>query len=195
MRKKLLVLVMTVVTAAACLTGCGSGKSGNDNAAAASTWSVSQEFSYKDIASWGSMQTPSEGSGAGSIAGTNDSDGYVTIQAASDGWGGVESGYFEIDLSKDPIILAKIFENPDGYSWGMKVVPENPIEDHEWGLYIIPDNNLKWNKYAGVDLKEALGDDFTDIYGEQCNIKLWIYPAGGPEGTVSVSEILVVNTK
>ena len=77
----------------------------------------------------------------------------------------------------------------------MKVVPENPIEDHEWGLYIIPDNNLKWNKYAGVDLKEALGDDFTDIYGEQCNIKLWIYPAGGPEGTVSVSEILVVNTK
>ena len=187
MRKKLLVLVMTVVTAAACLTGCGNGKSGNDNAAAAGTWSVSQEFSYKDIASWGSMQTPSEGSGAGSIAGTNDSDGYVTIQAASDGWGGVESGYFEIDLSKDPIILAKIFENPDGYSWGMKVVPENPIEDHEWGLYIIPDNNLKWNKYAGVDLKEALGDDFTDIYGEQCNIKLWIYPAGGPEGTVSVN--------
>lgn len=69
------------------------------------------------------------------------------------------------------------------------------IADHEWGLYVINDNNLKWNKYAGVDLREALGDDFIDIYGEQCKIKLWIYPAGGPEGTVSVSEILVLNTK
>ncbi len=93
------------------------------------------------------------------------------------------------------MILAQIFENPDGYNWGMKVVPENPIADHEWGLYIINDNNLKWNKYAGVKLSEALGDDFKDIYGEQCKVKIWIYPAGGPEGTVSVSEILVVNTK
>lgn len=190
MKKKLLALALAVVTTVGCLAGCGSstGNAGNG-------WTEVTAFSYKDIASWGSMQTPSEGSGAGSVVGTNDTDGYVTIQAAADGWGGVESGYFEIDLSKDPMILAKIFENPDGYSWGMKVVPENPISDHEWGLYIIPDNNMKWNKYAGVNLKEALGDDFTDIYGEQCKIKLWIYPAGGPEGTVSVSEILVMNTK
>jgi hypothetical protein len=119
----------------------------------------------------------------------------VTIKAAADGWGGVESEYFEIDLSKEPIILAQIFENPDGYNWGMKIVPENPIADHEWGLYVINDNNLKWNKYAGANLAQALGDDFKDIYGEKSKIKIWIYPAGGPEGTVSVSEIVVVNTK
>lgn len=188
MKKKLLGLGLAMMVAVGCLTGCGDTKT-------ESGWTQVQEFTYKDIASWGSMQTPSEGSGAGSVVATNDADGYVTIQAAADGWGGVESDYFEIDLSKEPMILAQIFENPDGYNWGMKVLPENPIADHEWGLYIIPDNNMKWNKYAGVDLKDALGDDFIDIYGEKCNIKLWIYPAGGPEGTVSVSEILVMNTK
>lgn len=142
MKKKLLALGVAAVMLAGCLTACG-----NDGGTGAKGgWTPVQEFTYKDIASWGSMQTPSEGSGAGSIAATNDADGYVTIQAAADGWGGVESGYFEIDLSKEPVILAKIFENPDGYNWGMKVVPENPMTDHEWGLYVINDNNLKWNK-------------------------------------------------
>lgn len=187
MMKKLLSAGLVLVMAAGILTGCGSKENGG--------WEVTQNFGYNNIAEWTSMQTPSEGSGAGTIDAKNDADGYVTIKAAADGWGGVESGYFEIDLAKDPIILAQIFENPDGYTWGMKIVPENPIADHEWGLYVIPDNNMKWNKFAGVDLKEALGSDFTDIYGEQCKVKLWIYPAGGPEGTVSVSQILVVNTK
>ena len=140
MMKKLLAMGIAVVMIAVCLTGCGARKS-------AGGWEVTQNFSYKDIASWGSMQTPSDGSGAGTIASTNDADGYVTIKAAADGWGGVESEYFEIDLSKEPIILAQIF------------------------------------------------DDFKDIYGEKSKIKIWIYPAGGPEGTVSVSEIVVVNTK
>ena len=188
MMKKLLAMGIAVVMTAGCLTGCGAKKP-------AGGWEVTQNFSYKDIASWGSMQTPSDGSGAGTIASTNDVDGYVTIKAAADGWGGVESEYFEIDLSKEPIILAQICENPDGYNWGMKIVPENPIADHEWGLYVINDNNLKWDKYAGANLAEALGDDFKDIYGEKSKIKIWIYPAGGPEGTVSVSEIVVVNTK
>lgn len=188
--KKLLALGLVLVMAASLLAGCGSKKADSKGG-----WSVVKQFSYKDIASWGTMQTPSEGSGSGSVDGVNDTDGYVTIKAASDGWGGLESGYFEIDLSKEPMILAKIFENPDGYNWGMKVVPENAIEDHEWGFYIMPDNNLKWNKYGGANLKEALGDDFISIYGEKCKVKLWIYPAGGPEATVSVSEILLLNTK
>lgn len=188
--KKLLALGLTLVMAVSLLTGCGSKKADSKGG-----WSVVKEFGYKDIASWGTMQTPSEGSGSGSVDGVNDTDGYVTIKAAADGWGGLESGYFEIDLSKEPMILAKIFENPDGYNWGMKVVPENAMEDHAWGFYIMPDNNLKWNKYAGVNLKEALGDDFISVYGEKCKVKLWIYPAGGPEAVVSVSEILLINTK
>jgi len=190
MMKKLLALGLALVMAASLFAGCSSKKADNKGG-----WSVVQQFSYKDIASWGTMQTPSEGSGSGSVEGVNDTDGYVTIKAAPDGWGGLESGYFEIDLSKEPMILAKIFENPDGYNWGMKVVPENVLEDHAWGFYIMPDNNLKWNKYAGVNLKEALGDDFISVYGEKCKVKLWIYPAGGPEAVVSVSEILLVNTK
>ncbi len=189
MKKKLAALAMAAVMAIGCLAGCGK------NEESGTGWTEVQHFTYKDIASWTSMQTPSEGSGSGSVEGTNDTDGYVTIHAASDGWGGVESGYFEIDLSKDPIILVKIFENPDGYNWCLKVVPENPIEDHEWGCYVIPDNNLKWNKYAGADLNEALGEEFKSIYGEQCKIKIWISAAGGPDGVVSVSEILVMNTK
>lgn len=187
MKKKLLALALAAVMAAGCLTGCGNSSNGG--------WTEAKHFTYKDISSWGTMQTPSEGSGSGKVVATNDADGYTTIQAAADGWGGVESGYFEIDLAKEPLLLAKIFENPDGYKWGMKIVPENPIPDHEWGCYIIDDNNLKWNKYAGIDLRETLGDDFISIYGEQCKIKLWIYPTGGPDATVSVSEILIMNTK
>ena len=192
MKKKLLALGVAAVMAVGCLTGCGESGSGNSGS---SGWTEVQHFTYKDIASWGSMQTPNEGSGSGSCAGTNDADGYVTVHAANDGWGGVESDYFEIDLSKDPMILVKVFENPDGYNWCLKIVPENPISDHEWGCYVIPDNNLKWNKYAGADLNEALGEEFAAIYGEQCKIKVWISAAGGPEGTVSVSELLVMNTK
>ena len=186
MKKKLAALGLAAALALGCLAGCGNNDSSSGG------WTEVAHFTYQDIASWGSMQTPTEGSGSGTVEGTNDTDGYVTIHAASGGW---ESDYFEIDLSKDPVIFAKIFENPDGYTWCMKVVPENPIEDHKWGLYVIPDNNLKWNKYAGADLKEALGEEFTSIYGEQCKIKIWISAAGGPDSTVSVSEIFVMNTK
>lgn len=189
MKKRLVALGCAMMLTVGCLAGCGKTEE------KVTGWTTVQDYTYEDIASWPSMQTPTEGSGSGSVIETNETDGYVTIQAAADGWGGVESDYFEIDLSKDPIVLARIFENPDGCTWGMKVVPEDPMEDHEWGVYVIPDNNLKWNTYAGVKLKDALGQDFIDIYGEQCNIKLWIYPAGGPEATVSVSEILIMNTK
>ena len=92
MMKKLLAASLAVVMIAGCLTGCGDKKKSGG-------WEVAQNFTYKDIASWGSMQTPSEGSGAGTVESTNDADGYVTIKAAADGWGGVESGYFEIDLA------------------------------------------------------------------------------------------------
>ncbi|MDD4111734.1 MAG: hypothetical protein PHC56_01730 [Herbinix sp.] len=159
------------------------------------TWTVQETFTYEQIAKWGTMKTPVEGSGSGSVVETNTSDGFVTIKAADDGWGGVESGYIELDLEKEPMIFAQIFENPDGSKWAMKIVPENAIEDHEWGLYLIPDNNLKWNKYAGVDVKSVLDDDFTAIYGTKVKAKIWILAAGGPESIVSVSEIKIINTK
>ncbi len=189
MKKRSIITIIAVVCLLAIgLTACGKPAETNG-------WSVVHEFSYKDIASWQSMKTPVEGSGAGTVGATDDASGFTTIKAASDGWGGVESDYFEIDLAKDPMILAKIFECPDGSKWGMKILPENAIEDHQWGLYIVPDNTMKWNCFAGVDLKSALGEDFVSIYGEQCKVKIWIYPAGGPDTTVSVSEIMVVNTK
>ncbi len=182
------------ITALICLlaVACGMAACGKEQD---SGWTVVKEYSYKDVASWEPMTTPTEGSGSGSVAATDDASGFVTIQAAADGWGGLESDYIEIDLSKNPIVLARIFECNDGNSWGMKVVPENAIEDHEWGLYIIPDNTMKWNCYGAADLRSTLGEDFISIYGEQCKVKLWIYAAGGPESTVSVSEIKVVNTK
>lgn len=182
-------MLVTVIGLAAC---------GNTNEGTTSVnggWTVVKEYSYKDIASWGAMQTPMEGSGAGHVSATDDASGFVTVHAAEDGWGGLESDYIEIDLAKDPMILVRIFECNDGNAWGMKVLPENAIEDHQWGLYVIPDNTMKWNCYAGVDLKDALGEDFISIYGEQCKVKIWIYAAGGPECEVSVSEIKVVNTK
>lgn len=186
-KTKVIALLAGMVLA---LSACG--KSNNTNG---DTWTVQENYSYDQIAKWGTMQTPSEGSGSGSVAETNTTDGFVTIKAAEDGWGGLESGYLELDLTKEPMILVQIFENPDGSNWGLKVVPENAIEDHQWGLYLIPDNNLKWNKYAGVDVCSILDEDFRAIYGDKVKVKLWIFAAGGPESTVSVSELKVINTK
>lgn len=185
---KMAALLMTMVFV---ITACNNNSS-NDGKG---TWKVTDTFSYSDIAKWNTMKTPSEGSGSGSAIETNTKDGFVTIKAADDGWGGLESSYLEIDLDKEPVIIAKIYENPDGSNWGMKIVPENAIEDHAWGLYLVPDNNLKWNKYAGVDLTSVLDDDFRAIYGSKFKVKIWIYAAGGPESTVSVSEIKLFNTK
>lgn len=186
---KVVALIMVMVFV---LAGCSNkDKSSNSD----SSWTVKKTYAYSDIAKWSTMSTPVEGSGSGSVQETNTKDGYVTIQAADDGWGGLESAYFEIDLDKEPVILAKIFESPDGSNWGMKIIPENAIEDHLWGLYLVPDNNLKWNKYAGVDVTSVLDEDIRTIYGSKFNVKIWIYPAGGPEATVSVSEIILLNTK
>lgn len=171
------------------LTACSGGASKGE------TWDVEKSFSCQEIAKWETMKTPNQGSGSGSVTEENTEDGFVTIKAADDGWGGLESEYIELDLDKDPMVLIKVFENPDGSNWGLKVVPENPIEDHAWGMYLIPDNNLKWNKYAGVDVNSVLDDDFKAIYGSKFKVKLWVFAAGGPESTVSVSEIKVLNTK
>ncbi len=181
-----LVLGMALV-----FTGCGTKPVDTG----AEIWTVQETFSYDEIAKWESMKTPTEGSGSGSVVETNTTDGFVTVQAAEDGWGGVESDYIELDLEKEPMILAQIFENPDGSKWGLKVVPENASEDHQWGLYLVEDNNLKWNKYAGVDVTSVLDEDFQAVYGTKVKVKLWAFAAGGPESTVSISEIKVVNTK
>lgn len=184
-----LVLGMAVM-----LTACGSKDSAKTNEGL-ETWTVAQSFSYDQIAKWESMKTPTEGSGSGSVVETNTSEGFATIKAADDGWGGVESEYIELDLEKEPMLFAQIFENPDGSNWGIKVVPENAIEDHQWGLYIVPDNNLKWNKYAGANLCDVLDEDFQAIYGTKVKVKIWVFAAGGPESTVSVSELKIINTK
>ena len=176
------------------LTACGT-KDSTETTKGLETWTVTQDYNYDQIAKWGTMKTPNEGSGSGSAVDTNTSEGFVTIKAADDGWGGLESDYIELDLDKDPMILVKIFENPDGSNWGLKVVPENAIEDHQWGFYLVPDNNLKWNKYAGVDVNDVLDEDFKAIYGSKVKVKLWVFAAGGPESTVSVSELKVINTK
>lgn len=176
------------------LTACGTNGTKKADAGL-ETWTVTENFSYDEIAKWGTMKTPSEGSGSGSAVETNTTDGFVTIKAADDGWGGLESDYIEIDLEKEPMIFAQIFENPDGSNWGLKIVPENAIEDHQWGLYLVPDNNLKWNKYAGVKVTDVLDEDFQAIYGTKVKVKLWVFAAGGPESTVSVSELKVINTK
>ena len=53
MKKKLLALGVAAVMLAGCLTACG-----NDGGTGAKGgWTPVQEFTYKDIASWGSMQT------------------------------------------------------------------------------------------------------------------------------------------
>jgi hypothetical protein len=156
-------------------------------------WNATQTFAYSDIATWDGMETPVEGSGTGSVSETNTTDEFVTIQAASDGWGGLQSPSITLDLSTNPYIFAQIYESPDGSNWGMKFVPDNAGESGEWGYYLIEDNSMKWNKYAGVDVRDALGEDFVTLYGEEVTGKLWIFAAGGPTATVSVSQIVVVD--
>jgi len=156
-------------------------------------WHATQTFAYSDIATWDGMETPVEGSGTGSVTETNTTDKFVTIQAASDGWGGLQSSSITLDLSANPYIFAQIYESPDGSNWGMKFVPDNAGEAGEWGYYLIEDNGMKWNKYAGVDVRDALGEDFVTLYGEEVTGKLWIFAAGGPTATVSVSQIVVVD--
>ena len=152
-------------------------------------------FDYEDISSWDGMQTPVEGSGTGSVTETNDTEEFVTIQAASDGWGGLQSVSVTLDLAKNPMLFAQIYESPDGSNWGMKFVPDNVDESGEWGYYLFEDNSFKWNKYAGVDLRTQLGEDFISLYGEEVTGTLWIFAAGGPTATVSVSQLFVINTK
>jgi hypothetical protein len=140
------------------------------------------------IANWGAMVTP--GGGEGSVT---KGDEAAIIKAAEDGWGGVQSEPFTIDLSKNPLLFVQIMESNDGFKWGAKFTPSDPVvEDHEWGFYLIADNNFKWNNYAVVDLRERLGD-FIDLYGESIEGVLWIYAAGGPEAEVEVTSVKIAN--
>jgi len=158
-------------------------------------WEVAQTISYSEIAEWEPMVTPVENSGNGSIYETNTTDGYVTVKAAADGWGGVQSGSITLDLSKHPLLMVRVYENPDGSKWAVKFMPDNPVEGHEWGLYLIEDNNFKWNKYGVVDVRDMLGETIVELYGEKITGKIWLMAAGGPEAVVSVSEIKIVNTR
>ena len=149
------------------------------------------EKDFQDISSWKSMETP--GGGEGTV---EKGDGVAVIKAASDGWGGVQSEKVTLDLSKNPMLLVQVMENLDGFKWGTKFVPSNlQVEDHAWGFYLIEDNNFKWNNYAGVDLREKLGKDFIDLYGEKVEGVFWIYAAGSPEAVVEITSVKIFNQK
>ncbi|NLW60550.1 MAG: hypothetical protein GX073_09455 [Firmicutes bacterium] len=146
---------------------------------------------YNDIAQWQPMVTP--GGGEGSV---EKGDQVAIIKAAPDGWGGVQSEKVTLDLSKRPMLLVQVRENQDGFKWGAKFVPSNlQMEDHAWGFYLIEDNNFKWNNYAGVDLREKLGQIFIDMYGEKVEGVFWLYAAGSPEATVEVTSVKMFNQK
>jgi len=183
LRKRLFVVVMALVMGTVFLAGCQS------NTSTGTLFIYSKD--YSDIASWGSMVTP--GGGEGSVT---KGDSVAVIQAAEDGWGGVQSEEVTLDLTKAPILLVQISECADEYKWGIKFVPSDPaVEDHAWGFYLIEDNNFKWNNYGGVDIKNKLGDEFVDLYGESVKGVFWIYATGGPEATVEVTTVKMFNQK
>lgn len=148
----------------------------------------------EDVASWKPMETPStEGGGSGSVT---KGDSAAVIKAAFDGWGGVQSEKITLDLSKEPILMIQVKENADGFKWGAKFVPSEPIiADHEWGFYLLEDNNFKYNNYAATDLKAKLGQDFIEAYGDKVEGVIWIYAAGSPDATVEISSVKIFNQK
>lgn len=151
-------------------------------------------FYYKsgeEIAGWKAMETPSAGSGEGTV---EKGDSIAVVKAASDGWGGVQSEEFTLDLSKNPVILVQVNDIDDNYKWGLKFVPSDPeIEGHAWGFYLIEDNNYKWDNYAGVNIAEKLGKAIIDLYGEKIDGVLWIYASGSLEARVNVTSIRMYN--
>jgi len=148
------------------------------------------EADFEAVSEWGSMVTP--GGGEGSVT---KGDSAAIIKAAPDGWGGVQSEPITIDLSKDPFLFVQVMESHDGFKWGAKFTPVDPvIEDHAWGFYLIADNNFKWNNYAVVDMKARLAD-FIDLYGETIEGVIWVYPAGSPEAEVEITSVKIANTK
>ncbi|GAA0316994.1 hypothetical protein GCM10008967_04480 [Bacillus carboniphilus] len=145
----------------------------------------------EDIAEWTSMETPGGGEGSVELG-----DNVAVIQAAPDGWGGVQSAPVTIDLTKDPMLFVQVKENADGFKWGAKFVPTTPeIEDHAWGVYLIEDNNFKWNNYAVSELNVKLDQSFRDMYGDKVEGVIWIYATGSPEATVEVTSVKMLNQK
>jgi hypothetical protein len=144
------------------------------------------------IGQWIPMETPAPGGGEGSVTVSGN---VAIVKAAADGWGGVQSAPFTIDLSKDPMLFVQVAESADGYKWGAKFVPTVPaVDGHEWGVYLIEDNDFKWNNYAVSDIVAKLGQDFIDLYGTEVEGVIWIMAAGA-EATVEVTEIKLMNQK
>ncbi|MGL4336992.1 MAG: hypothetical protein ACRCST_08845 [Turicibacter sp.] len=181
MKGKKLLLAGLLVAAAGVTTACGQA--------------ATELFSYvapaSQIATWGPMVTPGGGEGSASLA-----DNVAVVQAAADGWGGVQSEKMTLDLTKDPMLMVQVKESPDGCNWGVKFLPSDIlVEGHEWGLYLFEDNNFKHNNYAATDLNAKLGEDFKAVYGDKVEGSLWIMAAGGPTCTVEVSEVKILDQK
>ncbi len=183
--KKVLCAAMAAAMALS-MTACSKGN-GNQNL-------YFYDKTADDVSAWKPMETPSEeGGGSGSVT---KGDKTAVIQAAFDGWGGIQSEKITLDLTKEPVLMIQVKENADGFKWGAKFVPSDPvISDHEWGFYLIEDTNFKYNNYAAVDLKAKLGQDFIDAYGDKVEGVLWIYAAGSPDATVEISSVKMFNQK
>lgn len=180
MFKKLSITMGLIVSALVLFVGCQQQEGGE-------LFFYTQ--SAEEIANWTSMVTPGGGEGSVSLG-----DNVAVVQAAEDGWGGVQSENVTIDLTKDPLFLVRIKESQDGFKWGAKFVPSTPIiEEHAWGVYLIEDNEFKWNNYAAADMSYKLGEDFISMYGEEVEGVIWIYATGGPEAEVEVTEVKMMN--
>jgi hypothetical protein len=181
MKRHLLTTALAVMTFT--LAGC---------AASAPTYEVVATYSYADIAAWDLMVTPGGDVDKGSVVETNTTDGFVTIKAGPNNWGGVQSPSIKLDLEREPLIMVRIFENPDGSKWGAQVIRAQDSGE-EWANYLIPDLNTKWSLFVAANVTEQL-DGVYDEYGSEIDLIFWIYPTGA-NGTVSIQEVVIVYTK
>ncbi len=157
---------------------------------------IVKEFDYQEIATWIGMQTPDEDDGPmGTVEAFSELK-FARITVGSDGWGGVQSPKVEIDLRKGTYYLAiRIFESHDGFKWGSKFCPTEPLgENHEWGFYLIEDNNMKWQKYVVVNLNEAL-QDVAEAYGNVFEGVFWVYATGAGDANVDVMSVSLILQK
>jgi hypothetical protein len=182
MNKHLLTTTLAVMTFT--LAGCATNT--------APTYEVAATYSYADIADWDLMVTPGGDVDKGSVVETNTTDGFVTIKAGPNNWGGVQSPSIKLDLEREPLIMVRIFENADGFKWGAQVIRAQDSGE-EWANYLIPDHNSKWSLFVAANVTERL-DGVYDEYGSEIDLVFWIYPVGA-NATVSIQEIVIVYTK
>jgi len=183
MKKAILTLVLVGVFT---LAACDSGEVTED----VDSWEVAYEFSYDEISEWDPMVTPGGEDDQGSVDSVDDDSGFVSIKAGPNGWGGLQTPALEVDMTRNPFLFVQVYESEDGFNWGAQTIIDDQVGD-EWALYVISDNGLKWNHYAGGSIADGVGNIY-DEYGENLDLRFWVYPTGGEEATVEISSIKIV---